>query len=62
MPSRAKAKTVFFCVSVASTFSFAPVRWVSVMSPESETLTLRSVSSCLALLRSTRTRRTSALP
>ena len=40
--ARAKAYTVFFCVSVGSTLALSPVRWVAARSPASATLTLRS--------------------
>ena len=54
---------MFFCVSVAMTLSFAPVRCVSrVKSPKSWLVTVTSVIWCTALLRSTCTMRTSALP
>ncbi len=58
----ANAYTVFFWVSVGSTFALSPVRWVAARSPESETLTFRSVTVWVPPSRTTRTTRVSALP
>ena len=58
----ANAKTVFFCVSVVSTEELSPVRWTSSMSPESATLTVRSLMWWVLPSRVTRTTWVSALP
>ena len=58
----AKAKTVFFWVSVGSTCELSPARCAAAKSPRSAVETFRSLIWCRSLPRSTRTRRTSALP
>src|SRR5690349_383314 len=60
--SRANAYTVFFIVSVGSTPALSPLRWVAARSPESATLTFRSIRSWRSPPRRTCTRRVSALP
>ena len=62
MPSRANAKIVFFCVSVATTCALSPSRCAAAKSPRSCDVTLRSSISCRAVSRVTLTTRTSALP
>ena len=58
----ANAKTVFFWVSVVSTAALSPVRWTASMSPDSATLTVRSLMWWTSPSLVTRTTWVSALP
>ena len=49
--SLAKAKAVFFCVSVGSTSPWSPVMWAAVKSPRSDVDTFRSRISCRSVSR-----------
>ncbi len=49
--SLAKAKAVFFWVSVGSTSPCSPVMWASLKSPRSEVETFRSRISCRSVSR-----------
>ena len=62
MPPRASANTVFFCVSVGTTWLLSPERWAAAKSPRSCDVTLRSSISWRGSSRVTFTTRTSALP
>ena len=61
-PWRARAYTVFFCVSVAMTALLSPVACVAAKSPISWLVTFTSLILCTGVDRSTCTSRTSALP
>ena len=62
MPSRAKAKTVFFWVSVATTWPLSPSRWAAAKSPRSCEVTFRSSIWWRSVSRVILTTRFSALP
>ena len=58
----AKAKIVFFWVSVATTWELSPSVCAAAKSPRSWLVTLRSATSWRSVSRVTRTTRFSALP